>query len=136
VRRPDWQPQLWRELAAAELREFRYGVHDCVILTARCLDAMLDNGGAHESFVRSKYTDKRTALRTLMRGGGMEAWVESYLGAPVARNWARPGDVCALMLDTGPAVGISLGPRVAVAASPSGVRYLHASCVDAVWRVD
>jgi hypothetical protein len=136
MRREDWQARLWRELEAAEGRPFVYGKHDCVRLAARCLDAMLVPWGEPYCVtVSTLYKDKRGALRLVMRQG-IEHFVDILLGAPVPRNLARVGDVCAVELPTGPAIGICTGPRVAVAASPEGVLYLPLAQATAAWRVD
>jgi hypothetical protein len=133
VKREDWQPRLWAELRAAEERRFAYGAHDCIRLTARCLDAMLID--AHYLLdVERLYADKRAALRLVMRRG-LDELVAGYLGPPIPRNLARQGDVCTADLPTGPAVGICTGARFAVAASPDGVLYLPLALARAAWIV-
>jgi len=134
VRRPDWQARLWAELEGAQGRRFAYGSHDCVRLTAACLDAMLVTGGYLEA-VSELYADKRRALRLVMREG-IERLVTMHLGAPVPRNLARQGDVCLADLAAGPSLGICTGPRIAFAANPAGVSYLHLAIASHAWRVD
>lgn len=135
MRREDWQARMWRELQAAEGRPFVYGIHDCVRLTARCLDAMTDEPYFLLA-MNELYQSKRQALRLMMRSG-LENIVSGYLGhLPVPRNLARMGDVCAIDLPTGPAIGICTGPHVAVAASPEGVKYLPLEAATCAWRVD
>jgi uncharacterized protein DUF6950 len=134
MRREDWQPRLWKELQAAEQRPFVYGVHDCVRLTARCLDAMLVN--AHYLDEAEKlYADKRAALRLLMQHG-LDELITRHLGTPVARSLARQGDICSADLPTGPAIGICTGSRFAVAACPDGVLYLPLAIARAAWWVE
>ena len=133
MRRDDWQPRLWSELQAAEHRPFAWGVHDCIRLTARCLDAMLLD--AHYlALAASLYSDQRTGLRLLKSRGGLDPFVSEHFGAALPRNLARQGDVVAADLETGPAIGICTGPRFAVASD--GVLYLPLSLVRAAWRVE
>lgn len=134
MRREDWLERMWAELEAAEGRPFEYGRHDCVRLVARCLDVITPAHGYVET-VRHLYDGKRRALRLAMNPG-LEEMVTRFLGSPVPRNLARVGDVCALDLPTGPAIGICTGPRIAVAASPEGVMYLPLEQATAVWPVD
>lgn len=134
MRHPDWQPRLWAELRAAEERRFAYGNHDCIRLTARCLDAMLP--GAHYLAEAEKlYADKRAALRLVLQHG-LDALVSRHFGSPIARNLARQGDIVSTDLENGPAVGICTGPRFAVAGSPDGVVYLPLSLARAAWLVE
>lgn len=134
MRHPDWQPRLWKELREAELRPFAYGVHDCVRLAARCLDAMLIDAHYLET-VAPLYHDKPAALRLIMHHG-LDELVTRHLGLPLPRNLARQGDICSADLPTGPAIGICTGPRFAVAASPDGVLYLPLSIARAAWLVE
>jgi hypothetical protein len=134
MRRSDWLQRLWQTIEAAEGRPFAYGRWDCVRHVAQVLDAMTD--GAWLALVNTLYQDKRGALRLLMRSGGLEALVSAQLGPPVPRNLARCGDVVALELDTGPAIGICVGPRVAVAAMPAGIEYAPLERAHCAWRVD
>lgn len=134
MRRIDWQPRLWKELREAELRPFLYGVHDCVRLAARCLDAMLIDAHYLET-VAPLYHDKPAALRLIMHHG-LDELVTRHLGLPLPRNFARQGDVVAADLETGPAIGICTGPRFAIAAQPDGVLYPQLALARVCWRVD
>ncbi len=135
MRRLDWFPRLWQTLEGSITLPFEFGTHDCVVLTARCLDAMQEASN-WRGLVGDLYRDKRSAVRLIMRSGGLEALVSARLGESVPRNLARAGDVCALELSTGPAIGVCVGPRIAVASQPYGVEYLPLERAPCAWRMD
>jgi hypothetical protein len=131
MRRADWKERLWQELEDAKARPFAYGVHDCVQLTARCLDAMLEEPRFVE-LVGRIYSTGRQALRLVMREG-LEELVTRELGAPAPRLLACQGDVCLAELERGPAIGICVGPRIAFAGD--GVTYRALECAEKVWLI-
>lgn len=134
MRRDDWQPRMWSAIETSCARPFVYGEWDCVHAVAQVLDAM--TGSAWSSEIAALYRDKRSALRLLLRSGGLEDLVTARLGLPVPRNLARVGDVVSVDLDTGPAIGICVGPRIAIAAMPSGFDYAPLERARCAWRID
>jgi hypothetical protein len=95
---------------------------------------MLENGDLLAR-IGALYADMPEARR-LLREPGLDVLVTRYLGESVARNLARQGDLCAADLDTGPALGVCVGPRVAFASSPHGVEYLRLDIARCAWRID
>jgi hypothetical protein len=134
MRRADWLKRLWQTLEASNSLPFAFGSHDCVLLVARCLDSFLVDS-AWVATVRGLYHDKRSAVRLLMRTG-LDELVSAHLGPPAPRNWARCGDVAEVDLRSGPALGVCVGPKIALAASPAGIEYLPLHQARNVWRVD
>jgi hypothetical protein len=135
MRRDDWLTQLWNVIETAERVPVIYGPLGCVRLVAQCLDAMLIES-AWVAHVEPLCANHGTALRLLMRSGGLETLVSAQLGASVPRNLARRGDVASVDLDTGPSIGICIGERVVISAIPSGVDYRPLSDVRCAWRVE
>lgn len=73
---------------------FEWGVNDCVLFTARCIDAQL-GGYSYLNLVSElyRYMTFRQAYRMMINLGGLEAATSHHLGEPT--NWARleNGDV-------------------------------------------
>jgi hypothetical protein len=134
LRYPDWTERLWRTLDAAARKPFAYGIHDCIILSASCLDSMI-RGGRYLEQAGRLYRDKRSALRLILRSG-LDELVSLHLGEPVSRGLVRSGDPGSVDLETGPAVGIVVNARIAVAASPTGVEFLPIERMRFGWRVE
>lgn len=88
------------------------------------------------SLLPALYVDKRQAVRLLMRAGGLDEVVTQFLGEPVARGQARRGDVASLDLESGPALGVVVGPKIAVAAQAGGVLFRPVTDGRAFWQVD
>jgi len=124
---------MWRVLQASSQEPFAFGSHDCVHLVAACLDAM--TGSNWQQRLSGYYRNQSQALRIMARAGALEALVTDALRCqPMPINLARVGDVAALRLSTGPAIGICVGPRVAVASD--GVKYLPLDRAHCAWRVE
>lgn len=133
MRRPDWQERLWATLQDAQRMDFAFGKYDCVHLVAACLDAM--TGSHWQTRLNTFYRGQRGALRVMRQAGLLESIVTRELQRePLPINLARRGDVCALTLETGPAIGICVGERVAVASE--GVLYLPLSRAHCAWPVE
>jgi hypothetical protein len=126
---------MWGSLRMLEHFEFEFGKFDCVRLSATIIDSIVVDSHMMK-LVSSLYADKRSALRLLMRSGGLDTLVTRYLGSPGPRAWARAGDVVAVELESGPAVGICTGPTIAVAATPVGIAYLPMERGMQSWKVD
>jgi hypothetical protein len=129
-RRSDWLERLWGVLTAAQSERFKLGRHDCVRVVARAVDAM--TGSDWQSYLQS-FPARREA-RLMLVPGAVECEVTKVLGEPLPVNQARRGDVVALDMPTGVALGICVGDRVAVASD--GILYLPLSQAHCAWRVE
>ena len=130
MRRSDWLPRMWGVLEAARHERFKLGHYDCTTLVARVLDAMTDG---NYSWIPGCYRDRR-ALKIMCVPGALEREVSDVLGEPVPIAQACRGDVVALDLELGPAIGICVGHLAAVAGD--GVRYLPMHRAHCAWRVE
>lgn len=110
-------------------RSFEWGVNDCCLFVARCVDAMTDSD--LEAQILSRYSDEASALRFIAEYGSLQAAVSHYLGEPVTRSPQR-GDACLIHGGEDYALGICLGGVIA-AMGPTGLRHLPLSEVIKVW---
>ena len=132
-RRADWLERMWGALEAAAARPFAFGSHDCVRLTASVLDA--ETGSSWSAELDELYRDARGALRVMRSPGKLEELVSERLGEPVPPRLARRGDVVAFDNESGPAIGICTGERIACAATPVGIEYVKLERARCAWRV-
>jgi hypothetical protein len=136
MRYHDWSVRLAKTLHQARHSRFEMGRFDCVRLAAACVDSVLVDSRYIELVARL-YADKRSAVRLLMRSGGLEELTSWHLGvSPRPRAHARHGDLVYVDIELGPALGVCTGPAVAVAARPEGIAYLALSRVICCWPVD
>lgn len=71
---------------------FLWSVHDCVMFTARCVDAQIDT--RLETFIQRdfRYDGPVSALRVLKKAGGWEPLISRYLGPSVPPEELEFGD--------------------------------------------
>jgi hypothetical protein len=131
MRRDDWLDRLWKTIEAAQHRPFFFGA--CTQLAAECIDAMTGSEWAPD--IQGLYARERRARALIRRAGGLAPLVCERLGPSSPPLTARPGDIVLLEFSSGPAVGISVGARIACAGDP-GVVYLPPHTTLAVWRID
>lgn len=131
MRRPDWVARLWETVQAHEGVPFEYGIHDCSLFAARCVDAMTDSAWADSL----DYHDKRGAVRFLKKEGGLESAVSRRLGAPIKGRAARRGDICFIEVEDGNGLGVCLGSSIAVAAE-DGITFYPLARAYQHWRVE
>ncbi len=125
MRRPDWLARLAMTMRQYESAPFLFGVHDCGLFAARCVDAMTGSNWAGEL-----YTDRKGAARLLHSEGSLEAVVSRRLGIP-AEGEPVTGDVCQVAPH---ALGIFWAGSVAV-LSARGLRLRPRASVLRHWRM-
>jgi hypothetical protein len=131
MRCPEWHARLWTVLAAAQTERFKLGRHDCLRLAARALDAMSDSDQWRNY---ASGFDARRELKLMLVPGAVEREMTRAFGEPVPLGLARRGDLVALDMPSGTAIGICVGERIAVAAD--GVLYLPLARARCAWRVE
>lgn len=92
-RRVDWSMRLAEAVEDARILPFAYGVNDCCLWAAHCVDAMCDTSLASKIGSTFRYTNKEEADQAIADGGGLHALTERFLGKPVSARMAAPGDV-------------------------------------------
>lgn len=131
TRRNDWQLQLERFVAARAERAFEWGVNDCALFAADCVEAL--TGERLLSNLRGY--DGRGALRLLADRGGLRGIATEALGEPVAPAFAAVGDVVLLRMGDSEALGICNG-TVAMGPGPAGIEIVGMDAALAAWKVN
>lgn len=135
MRREDWSEKLAEMISACRAKEFSYGDHDCCLFVARCVDAMCDTHYEEQIFAKYKYQSEEEANKHIENDGGLLEMVTDFLGDPMPRAFAMPGDVV-LLRDNGQAVLGIVEAHNAVAASKVGFVSLPLKYAIVAWRIN
>ena len=133
MRIANWEDVLWAEVGRWRKAPFEWGVNDCCLFAARCVDAI--SGSDWVGDLRGCYHDERSALAYIKAEGGVEASVTRRLGASVPRLLARRGDVCLVETPSGHGLAVCVGGSVMI-PGPAGLLSQALSTVLCAWRVD
>lgn len=135
MRREDWSEKLAEQIKNIRGKNFEYGEHDCCLFVARCVDAMCDTD--FEKRVKDKYAyqSEQEANQHIANDGGLIEMVNEFLGDPVPRAFAMPGDVV-LLRDNGDAVLGIVEAHNAVAASKGGFISVPLKYAVVAWRIN
>ena len=93
-RLPDWSVRLQAVVVQRLMRAFGWGVHDCALYAADCVQACTGTDPAAD--LRGRYSTERGAARLIRRAvgeGGLAALAAARLGAEIAPALAIRGDV-------------------------------------------
>jgi len=137
TRREDWLDRLHHAVSIGTLVPFAYGVHDCVLWAAYCIDQMCDTTHVQRIGETFNYHDEDAANAVIMTGGGLAKLISEWLGGqePISAKRAAPGDVVLARNEDGkPIVGIVLGHNIVV-PGPTGVIAIPYSAGVLAWRV-
>lgn len=131
MRFEDWPVRLDAEIEAARPRVFQWGEHDCLMFTARVVQAL--TGVDHAAAWRGKYETELGAARILkrLRYADTAAAATDKLGPAIAVLLAQRGDV--VTFDG--ALGICSGAH-GVFVTPEGLTFVPLPQCVAAWRVD
>lgn len=127
----DWQLRLEEFARARASRPFEWGVNDCALFAADCVQAMTGETVCAE--LRGQ-RDVRQALRDLERLGGVRGLAMRALGASVPVAFARIGDVVVIPAGKREALAVCNG-GTALAPGPDGVVAVSMQQALAAWRV-
>lgn len=87
----DWEQRLGDIVAQRLAQPFVWGSNDCVLFAADCVQAMTDVDLAADW--RGQWDDQSSAVRVIVRVGGLEAVVQKLGFRPVPPLFAQRGDV-------------------------------------------
>ena len=128
----NWKSVLAKLVFANLHTKFEWGKFDCSIFAVRCADAL--TGRSVESDIKRHYSDKKTAIKWLKKGGGLEALTSQFYGEPVSSNELKRGDLALIDHDNGKSLSVYDGDYV-IGASHNGLLFLPSDCVIKGWRI-
>lgn len=128
----DWEQRLAAIVAERLCTPFQWGVNDCVLFAADCVCAMTgsDPVAAH----RGQWHDQSTAVRAIVRMGGLEAASETMGWQSVPPLFAQRGDLVLHRRDGTDALAICLGDKLA-GPSESGLLFFGLENGVKAWRI-
>lgn len=129
----DWYLELHGEMAAASTRSFAWGLHDCCLHAARCIDRM--TGSALEVKLHSLYHDEASAFELIKRHGGLAGAVDAILGLPrIEVKDVKRGDLALIDHIDVEVVGIVMGAGV-VCVRKDGLACSERSRILVAWGI-
>ncbi len=136
TRHPDWPQRLAAYLASVKGEPFAWVQNDCCTFASGAVLAM--TGVDHMARYRCRYATRSGAARMLAKAGGLQEWVKTCLGEPLASPLlATRGDVVLYEMKDphGPAaLGICVGAHIA-APGPDHMVLLPFAAASTAWRV-
>ena len=130
VRQEGWESRLNAVIHASLAKRFKWGQHDCSLLSLDVIDAMCNTEIADKW--RGKYSNKEEAYELLDSFGGYDDIYKSYGLESVDLNYAMRGDIC--QINTDEAIGILLGDQI-VSTGAFGIVSLGRDSMIHAWRV-
>lgn len=143
MRRKDWQERLNNTIEAARAMHFEWGINDCALFTARCVDAIVEGADMEatiakriaDSLVRASYKDGDDMNAVIEAEGGLRNIVTEYLGEPVPRLRARPGDAVLIDNDGQHILGVVSGHSAVCLNMGEGIVVVSLDLAICAWRV-
>ena len=134
TRREDWFVRLSGFLAVAERCAFVPGQFDCALFAAGAVEAM--TGVDLAAHWRGRYRSLRGGLRVL-RSEGYRDHIDLVRAhfPPIAPSMAGVGDLGVIETDSGPALGLVLGPLVAVLKVGGGLDRVPLTRLEGAFRI-
>lgn len=132
VRLPDWEQRLGDFVAQRLSQPFAWGVNDCVLFAADAVQAV--TGVDPLPDWRGQWDDMTSAMRAIVRAGGLEAAVQSRGLQQVPPLFAQRGDVVMHRRDGADALAVCVGGSLA-APSEAGLLFFGLEHGVAAWRV-
>lgn len=130
VRQEGWESRLNMLIESVLSKRFKWGQHDCSLLSLDAIDAMCNTEIASEW--RGKYNNREEAYELLDSFGGYNAVYRSYGLEPIDANFAMRGDIC--QINTEEAIGIVMGSSIVSTGAFGSVSLDRDSMLNA-WRV-
>ena len=128
----DWQIRFEAFIAARRAQPFAWGLNDCAIFAADCVQAITGSDPAPAG-LRLHKTEKQ-ALRALQRHGGLSGIATAALGQPAPVSQAKTGDVVLVKVGKRDALAVVNG-GTALGPTASGLVSVGLDTATLCWRV-
>lgn len=128
---PEWEARLAAVVTQAHARPFAWGVHDCCLWAADCVQAQTGEDPASD--VRGAYDNARDAAALIKQHGGMAA-LGVRAGAPIPPLLATHGDI-GLASHEGRELLVLCNGDHWLATGPCGLVVLPLQLAINAWRV-
>ena len=138
MRISNWPSALIAHIEDNRQTPFKWGVHDCMLWAASCIEAVTDNDPAKD--LRGTYSTALAAIRIIDSYGGFNALVESLIDGGeemrIHRNLASRGDLVTTTDERGhKALGIC-DTHHGVFPGPDGLTFIKRNDLDdEAWRI-
>jgi len=123
-----WEKRLAARIKAAGGQSFEWGMFDCCIFAADCVQDITGKDLMAE--MRGKYTSELGAAKLIKKVGGLPAYLTKTLGHEIRFEQAKRGDVVMF----GDVVGVCVGAQF-VAPMKAGLYFCPMANVSSAWGV-
>lgn len=130
IRKEGWESRLIDVIESVRSKRFKWGKHDCSLLSLLCIDAMCQSNTIADW--QGKYRNESEAYELLESKGGYDRVYQGYGLQPIDIGYAMRGDIAYLGGEK--AIGVVIGEYVATTGlhSLEFVPIIHAKNA---WRV-
>lgn len=112
-----------------------WGVHDCVLWSARCVDVKLGTDYEHEVLKEYQYKTGLAAARYVRSRGGLGLMVSRYLGTLTCFGRLSQGDIVVTPFRPGVEILGVLAPNGVITTGPKGLVVLQFDISMKGWRL-
>lgn len=130
-----WATALNNAIDAERAKDFEWGLSDCSLFVADCVNAMTGVDWAAD--FRGHYSTAKGSLLALRKygKGTLYKTMDHYFARHTSILMARRGDVVVMESEIGQCLGICIGATVAF-RSPDGVVFMPLTKCVAAWVID
>jgi len=132
MRRTDWMIRLFDVIESTHNKPFEWGVNDCCLFAANCVEAITDVDYAAK--YRGKYSSEKGAYK-LLKKSDIRKKLNEWFGEPKHPLTAKRGDVVMYSDDGGEYLGICLGTNCAF-VTKDGLHYMYVNKCSSAWSID
>lgn len=130
VRQQGWETKLVEAIEAVRNKRFKWGRHDCSLLSLKCIDAMCGTNTLKEW--QNLYTNEKEAYELLESKGGYDVIYTGYGLVKVEPAYAMRGDIAYIGKEK--AIGVVIGDHV-VTTGLKGIEIVPINQIEKVWSV-
>ena len=130
VRQEGWERRLAETIEKARTKRFKWGKHDCSLLSLQCIDAMCMTETIADW--HGKYRNEEEAYALLESKGGYDVVYQGYGLEKKAPPYAMRGDVAYIGKEK--AIGVVMGEDV-ITTGLKGIEVVPILMVETVWSV-
>lgn len=130
VRKEGWESRLAEAIEKARDKRFKWGNHDCSLLSLQCIDAICMTDTLADW--QGKYSSEEEAYALLESKGGYDVIYQSYGLQKKGAAYAMRGDVAYIGKEK--AIGVVMGEDV-ITTGLKGIEVVPILMVETVWSV-
>lgn len=126
----NWQSNLSKVINEERFKPFEWGVNDCTLFCAMCIDAQFDSNVYKDSLKKLPYKSEKEALKLIKSKKGLHNIFAMFLKDGDLKNPIR-GDVCIVKTSAGD-TGALFYNNTFVIKTPEGLAFIKAENLELI----